>query len=75
MKRLKDNSDAPEARHGTFAKNTKKTQRERQSYILLARGRMGTRGCVNTRAGGKRVCGGFRSLYAYETLTLLSWRP
>ena len=29
-------------------------QRERQIYILLARGRMGTPGCVNKRAGGKR---------------------
>ena len=33
-------------------------QRERQSYIPLARGRLGTPGCVNNRAGGKRVCGG-----------------
>ena len=41
------------------------TQRERPSYILLARWRMGTPGCVNKRAGGKRVCGGFRSWYAY----------
>ena len=36
-------------------------QRERPSCILLARGRMGTPGCVNKRAGVKRVCGGFRS--------------
>ena len=37
------------------------SQRERQGYILLARGRMGPPGCVNKRAGGKRVCRGFRS--------------
>ena len=30
-------------------------QRKRQSYIQLSRGRMGTPGCVNKRAGGKRV--------------------
>ena len=28
--------------------------RERQGYILLARGRMGPPGCGNKRAGGKR---------------------
>ena len=39
--------------------------RERPSYILLARGRTGTPGCVNKRAGGKRVCGGFWSQYAH----------
>ena len=44
-------------------------QRERQNYTLLARGRMGTSSCLSKRAGGERVCGGFR------TLTLLSWRP
>ena len=46
-KRLKDNSDAPEARHGTLPKNICKTQRKRPGYILLARGRLGTPGCVN----------------------------
>ena len=48
-------------------------QREWPSYILLAPH------CVNKRAGGKRVCGGFRGEYAYgqqeRLLTLLSWRP
>ena len=33
-------------------------QRKRQSYILLARGRMGTPGCVKKRAGGKKVDSG-----------------
>ena len=56
MKRLKHNSDVPEAQ--------KQAQRERQSYLPLARGRKGTPGCVSKRAGGKRVCGGFRSSYA-----------
>ena len=41
------------------------TQRERQNYILLACGKVGTPGCVNKRAGEKRVCGRFRSEYAY----------
>ena len=40
-------------------------QRDRQGYILLARRKMGTPGCVKKRAGGKRVCTGFRSEYAY----------
>ena len=53
MKRLNDSSDVPEARLGTFPK-TYQAQRERQSYILLARGRMGSPGCVKKRAGGKR---------------------
>ena len=51
MKILNDSSDVPEARLGIL--------------ILLSRGRMGTAGCVNKRAEGKRVCGRFRSLYAY----------
>ena len=42
-----------------------KAQSEPQGYILLARGRKGAPSCVNRRAGGKRVCGGFRSLNAY----------
>ena len=77
-KRLKDNSDAPEARHGTLPRTC--TSSKRQGYILLARGRMGTPSCVKKRAGGKRVCGTFRSKYAYgqqerKTLTLPNWRP
>ena len=48
-----------------FRQKHLQAQRLRQNYILLARGRIGTPGCVNKRAGGKRVCGGFRSLYAY----------
>ena len=38
-----------------------------------------TPGCVNERAEGKRVCGGFWSEYAHdqqdETLTPPCWRP
>ena len=41
-------------------------QRKGQSYILLVRGRMGTPGCVNKSAGGKRVCGGFQDLNSAE---------
>ena len=40
-------------------------QRERQGYIPLSRGGMGTPGCVNKRAGGKIVCSWFRSEYAH----------
>ena len=47
-----------------LAKNIFKLKKERQSYFLLARGRMGPPSCVNNKAGGKRVCGRFRS-YAY----------
>ena len=42
-------------------------QRERQSYILLARGGMGTPGCFNKRAGGKRVCSWFNGDRILET--------
>ena len=59
-KRLKDNNDAPAARLGILPKNIYKFT-EKQGYILLARGRMGTPGCVNKSAGGKIVCGRFRS--------------
>ena len=48
-----------------LANNIYKLKEKDQSYILLTRGRMGDPGCVNKRAGGKRVCGGFRSEYAY----------
>ena len=48
-----------------LAKNINKLKRERPRNILLARGRMGTPGCVNKTAGGKRVCGRFWSWYAY----------
>ena len=48
-----------------IAKNIYKLKRERPGYILLARGRLGTPGCVNKRAGGKRVSGRFRSEYGY----------
>ena len=55
-KRLKDNSDAPKARHGILTKTSK-----REGYILLALGRMGIAGCIKKRAGSKKVCGRFRS--------------
>ena len=78
MKRLKDNSDVPEARLGILPKYIQ-AQRKRQGYILLSHGGTGTPGCVNKRAGGKRVCGGIREPVciwsASETLTLRSWRP
>ena len=46
-----------------LAKNIYKLKE--RSYIPLARGRMGTPGCVNKRAGGKRVCSGFWNECAY----------
>ena len=61
MKRLQDDSDAPVARRGTLPKISFQAQRARQSYIPLARGRMGTPGYVNKGGGRKRVCGGFWS--------------
>ena len=64
IKRLKDNSGAPKQGLESCQKHIQ-AQRNGQSNILLARGGMGTLGCVNERAGGKRVCGGFRSEYAY----------
>ena len=36
-------------------------ERKRQGFILLARGKMWSPGCVNKRAWGKRVCGRFSS--------------
>ena len=62
MKRLKDNSD--EQGMEPCQKQTQ-AQRKRQGYILLAGGRMGPPSCGKKRAGGKRVCGAFRSEYAY----------
>ena len=50
MKRLNDSSDVPEARH---------------KATFYFRAGMGTPGCISKRAGGKRVCCGFRSLSAY----------
>ena len=43
MKRLKDNSDAPEAMHGTLQKHIQ-AQGKRQGYILVDRRKMGTPG-------------------------------
>ena len=40
-------------------------QRKGQSYILLTLGRMGTAGRIHRKKGGKRVCGRFRSKYAF----------
>ena len=61
-----------------LAKNIYKLEEDKATF-LLARGRMGTPGCVNKRAGRKRVCSGFQERVciwsASETLTLLSWRP
>ena len=53
----------PEARHGLCQKHFQ-ALRLRPSYILFAHGRMGVPGCINKRTRGRRVCGGFRSLYA-----------
>ena len=55
MKRLKDSSDAPEARHGILLKQIQ-THRKGQDQILLALGRMGIARYINKGAGRKRVC-------------------
>ena len=52
MKRLKDNSDVPEARIGILPK-TIHAQRGRQGYIPLTRGRMGPPGCGNRKSWRK----------------------
>ena len=50
------------------------TQRTIQGCILLSRGGMGTPGCVNKRAGGKRVCSWFRSEHAEDsTDSVVHW--
>ena len=55
MKRLNASSDAPEARHGTLP-NQFQAQRARPSYIPLARGRMGTPGCVREFVADSGAC-------------------
>ena len=44
--------------------NKYKPKEKDKATILLARRGMGTSGCVNKRAGGKKVCSGFGSEYA-----------
>ena len=51
-----------------LAKNVFKLIEKDKATFYLSRGGMGTPGCINERAGGKRVCGGFRSWYAYGQL-------
>ena len=63
-KRLKDNSDAPEAKHGTLPKTYTSSKRTTKLHSTRPR-RNGHSGCVNKRAGGKWVCSGFQSEYAY----------
>ena len=63
MKRLTDNSDASEARHGTLPKTFSSS--EKKTKLLSSRLRKnGTPGYVNKGGGRKRVCGGFWSYYA-----------
>ena len=50
----RDNSDAPEARHGTLP-NKNNIKENDNNYILLARRRMGRPDCGNTRARGKSL--------------------
>ena len=53
-KRLKDSSDALEARLGTLPKTFTRSKK-RQSYILLTRGGLGILCCVHKRAGGNVI--------------------
>ena len=55
---------------GTLPKKHIQAQRERLNYILLARGRMGTLGCVNKRAWIQELT---VTWSVRETLTLLSY--
>ena len=48
-----------------LAKNIYKLREKDKATFYSALERMGTPGCVNKRAGRKRVCGRFRSKYAY----------
>ena len=48
-----------------LAKNMYKLKEKDKATFYSALERMGTPGCVNKRAGRKRVCGRFRSKYAY----------
>ena len=65
MKRLKDNSDAPEARDGTLPKTYTSSKKRTTLHSTRPRKNGVLPGCVNKRAGGKRVCGGFQSQHAY----------
>ena len=65
MKRLKDNNDVPEARHGTLPKTNKLQANEKATFYSLAE--EWVLPVVETkRAVGRRVCGGFRSEYAHD---------
>ena len=63
MKRLKDKKVVPEAKLGTLLKTFTSSKKKTRLHCARPR-RMGTPGCVNKRAGGKRVRGGFRSKFA-----------
>ena len=78
MKRLKDNSDALEARHGalpkTFSSSKKKTKihssfPRRNGYSRL--GQQKSQRKENLQLIQERVC----TWSVRKTLTLLSWRP
>ena len=55
MKRLNDSSDVSVARLGILLKNIYKLkEKDRAAFFFPERN--GTPGCVNKRAGGKKVC-------------------
>ena len=66
MKRLKENSDVPEARLGTIPKPKNKVKKTTKFTILLARGRMGYASRIHQKNWRKEsFFGGFRSKHAH----------
>ena len=57
-------SSSPTSSYGTLPKIYTSSKRRTKQHSTRPR-KNGYSGCVNRRAGGKTVCGGFRSKYAY----------
>ena len=65
MKRLKDNSDAPEARYGTLPKTSTSSNKKDMATFHSPAKEWVLSVAETKKARGKRVCGRFRSKYAY----------
>ena len=57
MKRLKDNSDAPAARHGLLPDIFTSSKKKTKLHILFAYQRVDYAGRIHHKTGGKKVCG------------------
>ena len=64
MKRLKDNSDAPEARHGTLPHTFYKLK-EKDKATFCSHAEEWVLPAASTQEPEERVCSGFRSQHAY----------